>query len=319
MKHLVVIATMLLASVAALVAAENSAPAGETAAPKPAVSTTNVVPGQWTMDFDAARAVAKEKKLPLLLNFTGSDWCPYCKIVDKDVFQKPEWQDYARGKLLLVTLDFPRNQELVPKEFRERNAALQEKYGISGFPTFLILAPDGETVVRKFGIQSGQTPYTFMKEVGTSLRRMPGEVEKLLAGLPDDRIRQYKKQVEDLDAAQKQLDDWIATGPQGSEENQRTFEEHQRKIADLSRGVEALETEKVLARFAGDQAAADTAMLRKAQDLARSLGELQEAQANLESWLLARPEKSAKGTEVFQKLRNRLNEAVQKIKAASTP
>ena len=46
--------------------------------------------GHWTMDFDAATKLAAEKKVPLMLNFTGSDWCGWCKLMDKNVFAEAE-------------------------------------------------------------------------------------------------------------------------------------------------------------------------------------------------------------------------------------
>ncbi|MBL50064.1 MAG: thioredoxin, partial [Roseibacillus sp.] len=62
--------------------------------------------GVWTMDFDAAVKLAGEKKLPLMLNFTGSDWCGWCKLMDKEVFAEEVWKTYAKENVLLVTLDF---------------------------------------------------------------------------------------------------------------------------------------------------------------------------------------------------------------------
>ena len=35
--------------------------------------------GKWTQDLDAAKKLAKEKDLPMLINFSGSDWCGWCK------------------------------------------------------------------------------------------------------------------------------------------------------------------------------------------------------------------------------------------------
>ena len=46
--------------------------------------------GVWTMDYDAAVKLAGEKKLPLMLNFTGSDWCGWCKKLDRETFGNAE-------------------------------------------------------------------------------------------------------------------------------------------------------------------------------------------------------------------------------------
>ena len=77
--------------------------------------------GKWTMDYDAALKYAQKHKMPVFLKFTGSDWCVWCKLMEKNVFTKDKWLDFAKEKILLVTLDFPRNQEIVPQKYRERN------------------------------------------------------------------------------------------------------------------------------------------------------------------------------------------------------
>ena len=47
--------------------------------------------GKFTMDLDAAQKYAKEKKQIVLLNFTGSDWCHWCILMEKNVFEKVAW------------------------------------------------------------------------------------------------------------------------------------------------------------------------------------------------------------------------------------
>ena len=62
------------------------------------VQTEGAEAGVWTMDMDAAKKLAKKKKLPLVLNFTGSDWCGWCKLMEKNVFTKESWRKYAKKK-----------------------------------------------------------------------------------------------------------------------------------------------------------------------------------------------------------------------------
>ena len=54
---------------------------------------------------------AKTEKKLVLLDFTGSDWCGWCIKLDKEVFSKPEFQDYAKKNLVLVELDFPQQKQ----------------------------------------------------------------------------------------------------------------------------------------------------------------------------------------------------------------
>ncbi len=112
------------------------------------VLTKGYEPGKWTMDIQAARKYAKEKNLPIFLNFTGSDWCYWCKLMEKNVFSKSEFYDKTRDKIVLVWIDFPRDKSLVPEEYRERNRKLANAFGIRGFPTYVILDSDGNELGR---------------------------------------------------------------------------------------------------------------------------------------------------------------------------
>lgn len=96
----------------------------------------------WMTDADAARAVARAENKTLLLDFTGSDWCGWCIRLDNEVFSTPEFASYAREKLVLLKLDFPKRREQSAAE-RKQNEELAAQYGIRGFPTIVVLRPDG--------------------------------------------------------------------------------------------------------------------------------------------------------------------------------
>jgi len=121
--------------------------------------------GRWTQDFDAAKKLAKEKELPILINFTGSDWCGWCIHMDKQVFNTKAWRDYSRTNLVLAYIDFPRNKSLVPPKFVERNQELKSTHKVSGYPTYILLASDGETVLGRLGAAREITPEIFISRV----------------------------------------------------------------------------------------------------------------------------------------------------------
>jgi thiol:disulfide interchange protein len=121
--------------------------------------------GEWTMDFDAAKTLAREKNLPILINFTGSDWCGWCKLMDKLVFSKPEWSAYATNSLVLVFIDFPRDKTLVPMHFVSRNEALSRQFGVEGYPTYILLATDGATRLGQLGASRNATPEAFIADI----------------------------------------------------------------------------------------------------------------------------------------------------------
>ena len=122
----------------------------------------------WLTDISKAQAEAKASHKLLLLDFTGSDWCIWCKKLEAEVFSKPEFQDYARDHLVLMTVDFPRKNPLTP-EVRKQNQELAQKFGIQGFPTIVVLNGTGKQV-GELGYQPGG-PSAFVQE----LQKLPKE------------------------------------------------------------------------------------------------------------------------------------------------
>lgn len=108
---------------------------------------------EWLTDFEAAKAKAAAENKSLLLDFTGSDWCGWCIKLDKEVFSQDAFKEYADNSLVLVELDFPRGKDQSP-ELKAQNEALAEKYGIRGYPTILLLSPEGE-LIEKTGYRRG--------------------------------------------------------------------------------------------------------------------------------------------------------------------
>ena len=106
----------------------------------------------WSTDYKRSQQEAKANHKLLLLNFTGSDWCGWCIKLNREVFAKPEFADYAAKNLVLVELDFPRAKQLTDS-VRQQNVEMAEQYQIQGFPTVIVLNGDG----RKVG-ELGYTP-----------------------------------------------------------------------------------------------------------------------------------------------------------------
>ncbi|MDF7824400.1 thioredoxin family protein [Pontiellaceae bacterium B12227] len=121
--------------------------------------------GRWTMDMEAAKKLAAEKQLPILLNFTGSDWCGWCKLMEKNVFTQPDWKAYAKDSIIMVLIDFPRNKTAVPEKYTKRNDQLKKQYGINGYPTFVLLNSDSSSELGRLKAGRNKTPASFIEEV----------------------------------------------------------------------------------------------------------------------------------------------------------
>ena len=104
----------------------------------------------WLTDFSKAQAQAKSENKLILMNFTGSDWCPACIQLDKTVLSQPEFADYAQKNLVTVLVDFPQGKPQ-SDELKAANDKLSKKYDISGFPTLVLAKPDGTVVWQQVG------------------------------------------------------------------------------------------------------------------------------------------------------------------------
>lgn len=113
----------------------------------------------WIEDDASAAADAKSHNLPTLILFTGSDWCPPCMRLEKEVFSKSAFKSFADEQLVLRKADFPRRKKL-PKDIQEANQALARKYGIRGYPTMVLLDANGKKV-DQFGY-GGQNAAAFV-------------------------------------------------------------------------------------------------------------------------------------------------------------
>ena len=112
----------------------------------------------WKTDLNDALAVAKKENKVVLVNFTGSDWCVWCKRLSNEVFSKSEFEDFAEKNLVLVKIDFPKNiqQSNATKYY---NQQLADMYGVEGFPTVILLDKNGRGLLKTGYVQGGVDNY----------------------------------------------------------------------------------------------------------------------------------------------------------------
>ena len=109
----------------------------------------------WLTDYAKALQQAKEQKRNVLLDFTGSDWCPVCIQMDKQVFNTPEFKGYSDKKLVLLRLDFPISKPL-PQNLQDQNNHLVDAYSVGDlFPVFILVDPAGKVILRHVGLVEG--------------------------------------------------------------------------------------------------------------------------------------------------------------------
>ena len=113
----------------------------------------------WHTDVNMAINLSVKQDKPLLLFFTGSDWCGWCIRLQKAVFLKPEFKSWASKNVILVELDFPRRTP-ISNELMQQNRELANLFSVRGYPTIWFVTPElknGQVNFKKLGSQ-GASP-----------------------------------------------------------------------------------------------------------------------------------------------------------------
>ncbi|WP_456379139.1 thioredoxin family protein [Lutibacter sp.] len=105
----------------------------------------------WQNDFNKAKSTAKLEEKPLLIFFTGSDWCSPCKMLVADFFESEKFNEFAKKEFILYEADFPRNKDLVTDLQIEANNKLKIKYKVNSYPTVIIVDPNGKILAKRKG------------------------------------------------------------------------------------------------------------------------------------------------------------------------
>ena len=111
----------------------------------------------WLLDIDEAKEISQSEQKPILVYFTGSDWCAPCKMLKKDFFSTSEFEKRAENMVLLY-VDIPRRVDIISKEQKDKNMKLVRKYnGNGGYPNLVALNSKGHIIGELGG-------YTFLRE-----------------------------------------------------------------------------------------------------------------------------------------------------------
>lgn len=188
--------------------------------------------GEWTQDYEAAIKLAKEKGSTVILNFTGSDWCGWCKIMDKNVFHHVDFPPLAKElNLVLVYIDFPQNASLVPDKFKSRNKDLSTKYGVEGYPTYILFDSTMTNKLGKLGSGRDKTPASFTDEIKFVVRTTAKAIDEKAASLGSGG-EAFKAAFKAIASTKKELSDWIDTKPSRTPGNEKLYNDFTKRIAD---------------------------------------------------------------------------------------
>jgi thioredoxin-related protein len=108
---------------------------------------------EWQTDLVKAQELSKSTNKPIFGFFTGSDWCGWCKKLQREVFAKPEFIEWAQKNVILLELDFPRKTPQ-SAELAQQNAGLQQAFQVQGFPTVWLFFLSKDPATNNFNISA---------------------------------------------------------------------------------------------------------------------------------------------------------------------
>ncbi len=123
----------------------------------------------WTTNLESALALAKQNKKFVMAQFTGSDWCPPCIMMQKAVFSKSSFTRLVPKKFILVKIDIPRSN----KAMSLKNGKVMRNYNVTGVPTILLFGDDGKEFSR-FGASQYPTVEGFIDKLSAELKKKEG-------------------------------------------------------------------------------------------------------------------------------------------------
>ena len=134
----------------------------------------------WLSNLDDATREAVRRQARVLVLFTGSDWSPASKQFHDEVESHPDFVNAFTADFVFLRLDFA-SRSTLPLEVREVNNRLRERYGVTTYPTLLVLSTAGNivAVVDLLKPQPGDTyrerVIAAVREVRDLLRLQPPE------------------------------------------------------------------------------------------------------------------------------------------------
>ena len=176
----------------------------------PVEFTPGKTPAGWTDNFTAAVGKAKAEKKPILALFTGSDWCPPCQNLEKNILLQPAFKEFAKKHLVTLFLDFPRDAKL-DDGVKKQNDDLAKKFSVEAYPTILVLSADGEKELWKTvgytalfleQLQGGVAGLD--KDFPETAKAVKDEMDAEAKAKAEERAAREKAELEEFEKQQKQ-------------------------------------------------------------------------------------------------------------------
>ena len=119
----------------------------------------------WELTYKNALKRAKKEKKPVMIYFTGSDWCTPCQVLDEQLFHTEKFKIFSDDNLILLEVDSPRRVDLLEQKKLSENLYLKKKYKVKSFPTLVFVNHRGRKVAEKRGYVLTEYYYPFIQSV----------------------------------------------------------------------------------------------------------------------------------------------------------
>lgn len=184
-------------------------------------------------DLTRALMLAEDGDRIVFVEFTGSDWCPPCKALRKNILSTPEFAKFVRSKnAIFVELDFPRDKGKFPEEVMKEREKIALLYNVQGFPTMLVLDKNGAAYVKIVGGSRDIPSYVKKLDDGCALLNKFSEAVKAAGDNAEALVNALNMLPPELQSQQKALIERII---KADKEDRFGFAEKQR-IAALEVG-----------------------------------------------------------------------------------
>ena len=203
--------------------------------------TPGKTPAGWTDNFTAAVGKAKAEKKPILALFTGSDWCPPCQQLEKNILLQPAFKEFAKKHLVTLFLDFPREAK-IDESVKKQNDDLAKKFSVEAYPTILILSADGQKELWK------QLGYTALfleklqegvsgldKDFPETAKAVKEEMEADAKAKADAKAAKEKAELEEFERQQKEAQRNAELNPWGAGRINRNIQPDPELLRELDK------------------------------------------------------------------------------------
>ena len=118
------------------------------------IITHSVSSQNWQTNFEEVKFEAQQSHKPIILVFSGSDWCAPCIKLDKQIFQSDVFKNYTNENAILIKADFPRKkQNALSEELKIHNIKLAEHYNKNGFFPYVLVLDEHGKVLGELGYE----------------------------------------------------------------------------------------------------------------------------------------------------------------------